>query len=95
MECVQCGDSFLEKERKRFCSKKCRTRFNSAKRYNRLKDNVDFKEERKKVMREWYKENKVRHNIKMRIYMRKYYRDNYSNYAKRKKEGRENEAKDI
>ena len=83
MICKGCQKEFEPHDkRQKFCSDSCRNRFNMKKRWLRLKDDPDFKEESKRRFNEWYLKNKKRHNLRMRGYMREYYRKNYSKAAR-------------
>lgn len=90
MNCLKCGNDVdqLTKREKKFCSDTCRTRYNMKIRYERLKNDPDFKIKNRARSKAWYEQNKEKHKIKSRIYMREYYRKHYSKFAK-------NEKKDI
>lgn len=71
---------------KKFCSDICRARASTKNRYEKLKTDGKFKEQRSEYFKEWYKKNKTKHNLNMREYMREYFRKNYSKKAKEEKE---------
>lgn len=67
--CKGCGKKLEKKKgqkrinpKRKFCNTKCQTRYNSKKRYERLKDNEEYKKYHKEYFKEWRKENKEQHN---------------------------------
>lgn len=68
----QC-DKIIGLGRKKYCSKLCRTRYSSLRRYNQLKDNEEFKIKRKEKNKKYYEANKEELKSKMRVYGMKYY----------------------
>jgi hypothetical protein len=71
-KCPRCKKDFEPKRKdQKFCSTKCRTQFNSHRRYNLIKNDPTFKAKAKKRWGRWVKDHKEEFNAKMRIYMRK------------------------
>ena len=69
--------SFCEKEfecndnsRKKYCDFRCRTRYNSSKRYHILKNDPKYKADRKKYYQGWHELNREKHNAYMAIKQR-------------------------
>ena len=56
----------------RYCSKGCQVRYNSLKRYNKIKDTEEYKAKRKKYFNKWRSENKEHFNMLMRKYSKEY-----------------------
>ena len=52
------------------------------KRWLRLKDTEEYREMNKKRSKEWYYQNREKHNLRMKYYMREYYRKKYSKEAR-------------
>lgn len=69
------------KQKEKFCSVVCQTRFNSKKNYYKHKNDEGFKEKQRIKFRKWKNENRERHNAMMR----KVYRDNKKKYKTRQK----------
>lgn len=66
INCLKCGSLTqkfgLNKARKKFCSEKCRTRYNAYKLYLKLKDNPEYKEKAKQRFDKWLKKNRKHYN---------------------------------
>ena len=77
LTCQRCGIKIFQKtiKLKKFCSIKCRSQFNVIVRYERLKNDPDYKEKARVRFKEWYLKNKEKHNIYMKEYMRSYYKE--------------------
>lgn len=71
-KCLHCGETVVGNRKKKFCDIKCRTRYFSLVRYNRVKDDPAYKEYRKQYYRKWVDKNRVRFNIQMREVSRKW-----------------------
>jgi hypothetical protein len=70
-KCLNCQKNFeVNRKDKKFCSQKCRTRYNASKRYNALKNNPNFKRKARDTWNKWIKTHKKEFNEKMRIYMK-------------------------
>jgi hypothetical protein len=78
MTCLHCNKEFEKSENnyspneQKFCRTKCRSRYNSKKRYNRLKNDPDFNEKKKIIFRNWYQRNKEKHKERV---LTKYYKN--------------------
>jgi len=67
-KCLRCKALFEAKNigkpnEKRFCSEKCRTRYNASKRYNKYKDNQMYKRKSRERFKEWAKEHREYHYL--------------------------------
>jgi len=74
--CLNCGVGIGEgiTKEKEFCSTLCRSKYNGRIRYEKLKENPEFKEKAKLRFKNWYERNKDKHKAYMKDYMREYYR---------------------
>lgn len=64
-KCPHCGADFVTKPRaipKKFCSEKCRTRYNSRIRYSLVKDTDEYKNYRKEYFPKWLDNNRSHFN---------------------------------
>ena len=71
-KCLKCGEIVSGNIRKKFCNEKCRTRYCSAQRYQRIKDDPAYKEYRRKYFANWVNNNREKFNAKMRELSRKW-----------------------
>lgn len=57
--CKECGKEIPKKayKNKMFCNLTCRTRFNSRNYYSSMKDDLNYKDKKKKYFKKWYKNN--------------------------------------
>lgn len=87
--CEKCKNTFvINSEETRFCSKTCRLRYIALERYNRLKNNEEYKNKVKEKNKKYYQANKEKLKPIMREYGKAYY------YKKREKKEDENETKE-
>lgn len=75
----------------RFCSEPCRLRYNSLIRYNKLKDNQEYKDRVHKKNKRYYEEHKEDLKNRMKEYGRIYYKKKKE--KKEKKDGNSEEIK--
>lgn len=75
--CLECGNPFPKREsknpkrNKKFCSPKCRSRYNSKIYFKRHKNDPEYREKRNNILKNWIKKNKEVWNKKQRESMRK------------------------
>lgn len=78
MKCLFCNNEFEKSEKnyspniQKFCKGKCRSGYNSRKRYQKLKNDKDFNERKKLIFRNWYQRNKEKHRERV---LTKYYKN--------------------
>ena len=71
-KCLRCKKEFKENRigtstERKFCSTVCRNRYNAKKRYDRLKDDPEYKRKKYKYWKDvWYKKNREHFNDLMR-----------------------------
>jgi hypothetical protein len=65
-------NGFFISAKRKFCDSKCRTRYFSLIRYNRIKNDPEYKKYRKKYFDEWRKVNRDHFNSLMRNYSKAY-----------------------
>lgn len=83
MNCLECNKEFVPISRvHKFCSQRCRLRFNARKRWLIMRNDPDYKSKIRENSKRWYQKNKTKHNLRMRDYMREYYRKKYSKRAR-------------
>lgn len=79
---LKCNNHFVPKgvgtsREKKFCSTRCQVLFNSNKRYQRLKDDPEYKKKAKETFNKWRKKNREHFNDLVReparIFMNKRY----------------------
>jgi len=65
--CLKCGKELIPKEgrlqinpKRKFCNNICKTRYDSYKRYLKIKDTIEYKSSQKKIFKNWYEKNKER-----------------------------------
>jgi len=85
-KCLCCGADFVTKPRvipKKFCSEKCRTRYNARVSYEKNKNTKEYKEYRKKIFKDWLDNNRPHFNDlcreRSRLYSRKRYTERVKN----------------
>jgi len=66
-KCLGCGNKFVDLRngnviKKRFCSEKCRTRYNANLAYQKIKNDPKYKKYAKKKFKNWLKNNKEHFN---------------------------------
>lgn len=73
-ECLKCGKVYIPKLRSKFCSIKCSTRYYSAKRYQRVKNDPTYKAYKKEYFRKWISnpKNKERFNELVRVNVKRF-----------------------
>lgn len=67
-----CKNKFKPRGIKKFCSHTCGTRFNARLRYNKLKNNPEFKAKQKIKWKNWINNNRAHYNDLCREPSRKY-----------------------
>lgn len=83
MKCLRCDNEFEPKSKiHKFCSMTCRLRYNAKKDWLKKKDDTNYRNMKKANSKQWYLRNKKRHNARMKLYMREYYRTHYSKEAR-------------
>ena len=92
--CPRCNKEFMKtRERQKFCSSKCKCRFNSDVRHNKLKDNPEYKLKTKNQFLRWVSKNREKHLLYMRNYMK--IKFNEPNYREKQNEYKRNHRKQI
>lgn len=91
----KCNKIFYSIEPEKYCSEACRLRHHSLMRYNKLKDNEEYKKKVHEKNKKYYEEHKEILKPKMLAYEKEYYKRKMAEKKKREENGNSNNNKET